>query len=134
MKRIALVIAFLFSLNAIYGQTTLAFCGGVDAQGTCIYNNSKFFFAQDSANQRIYMEVKDVNTFAGTNKITFKFYSIAKNGDEKYLSMTDQEVKDNWMFAWLPHVFDAAGKYNVKVYNDKDLMICSKTLEFFQAK
>jgi len=118
----------------IYSQSTLAFCGGVDPNGFCIYNNNKFFFAPDSTTQRIFMEVRDVNTFSGIAKLTFKFYSVAKGGEETYLNMTEQDVKPDWMFAWLPHIFDAAGKYNVKVFNDKGDVICDKSLEFFNGK
>jgi len=80
------------------------------------------------------MEVHDPRTFAGIPKITFKFYSVAKNGDEKYLNMFEQEVQADWMLAWIPRIFDAPGKYNVKVFDDKGEMMCDRSLEFFNGK
>lgn len=80
------------------------------------------------------MEVRNVNTFSGMAKLTFKFYSVAKGGEETFLNMAEQDVKPDWMYAWLPHIFEAAGKYNVKVFDDKGDMICDKSLEFFNGK
>jgi hypothetical protein len=127
-------VGMLLCAVSLHSQSSLNFCGGVDPTGICIYNNNKFFFAPDSTEQRVFMEVRDVNTFSGTSKISFKFYSIAKGGEETYLSTTDQDVKSDWMLAWVPHIFTAPGKYNVKVFDDKGEMICDKSLEFFNGK
>lgn len=134
MKKIFVTAVMLFGLLYIYSQSTLNFCGGVDPSGICIYNNNKFFFAPDSNNQRIFMEVHDAGTFSGTAKLTFKFYSVSKEGKEKYLNMVDQQVKPDWLYAWVPHIFDAPGKYNVKVFDDKGEMLCDKSLEVFNGK
>ncbi len=131
MKRITAVLALFFCLHNLQSQSTLYFCGGVSPQGDCIYSNNKFFFVPDSTYQRIFLEVHNPQSFTGTGKITFKFYSVDTIGEEKYVNSADQEVKENWYFAWLPHVFTQKGKYDVKVYNDKEELMCNKQLEFF---
>ena len=134
MKKIIATLAMFLCLYNIYSQTTVSFCASVDPNGYCIFNNNKFFLSPDSTSQKIFMEVKSANTFAGINKIVFKIYSVSKSGVEKYESMADQEVHADWMFAWVPHIFPSAGKYNVKIYNDQDQLICSKALEIFDGK
>jgi hypothetical protein len=124
----------MFLLHCTYSQSTLSFCASVDQTGYCIFNNNKFFLTADTAGTKIFMELKTANGFVGIPKVTFKIYSIQKGGVEKYECMTDQNVQDTWIFAWTPHMFQTAGKYNVKVFNDKDELMISRTLELFDGK
>jgi hypothetical protein len=130
MKQVIALMAFIFSLSMGYSQSTISFCARVDQNGYCLFNNTKFFLSPDSTTETIYLEVKQPATFTGTAKITFKFYTVDKNGEEKYSSMAEQNVQDSWMFAWLPHQFNA-GKYNIKIYNDKNELLASRSLELF---
>ena len=77
------------------------------------------------------MRVNAAHSFGPTSKITFKIYSIGKNGEEKYENMMTQNVQAAWIYSWLPYTFKATGKYSVKIYNDKDQLMCTKALEIF---
>ena len=133
MKPIITVLCILFCTHNAFSQSTLNFCASVDQYGNCALNNSKFFLSQDSAAARIFVEIKDTNTFLTVAKITFKFYSV-KNGAETFEGFMVQEVQSTWMYAWVPHLFKAAGKYVVKAFNEKDELMCSRSLEMVEAK
>ena len=120
----------LFSLNYLHSQSSINFCASVESNGYCLFNNSKFFLSPDSVNEKIYMRVHNSNSFVGTSKITFKVYAIGKGGEEKYENMMVENVQAAWTYAWLSYAFKV-GKYNVKIFNEKDQLMCNKALEIF---
>lgn len=134
MKKVVTLIAAVLFLNSLHSQTTLAFCAFVNDNGYCFFNNNQFVSSPDSMEQRIFIQAKNEKTFTGTSKIIFKIYSVAKNGVESYESSTDQNVEGNWIFAWVPHTFKSPGEYKVKIYNDKEELLCNKGLKFFANK
>lgn len=79
------------------------------------------------------MRVKSDNNTLGVSKITFKVYSIEKNGTEKLNVEFPLTVQPEWMYAWQPCLFPT-GKYIVKVFNDADKLMCSQSLEFYDWK
>jgi hypothetical protein len=133
MKHVIILAAMALFFSCAYSQSTLSFCASVDQNGFCFFNNNKFFLSPDSVQGRIVMEVKNAGTFTGVSKITYNIYSVAKNGDEALEGSVDQAVQDTWVYAWLPHFFKE-GKYNIKVFNDKEQMICSHAFELFNNK
>ena len=129
MKRLIAGVAMILCLNHTYGQFILEFCASVDKNGYCLFNNNRFILSPDSTTERIWMEIRNPESFKGLTKLTFKIYSVEKDGEEKYDSMIEEPVQDDWVFAWEPYLFKSAGKYHVKIYNGKEELICSKNLE-----
>src|ERR1700686_3528174 len=113
MKQTIIILGMAFFMQNAFTQSTLSFCASVDQYGNCALNNNKFFLSPDSASARIFIEIKDAQTFAGVSKVTFKFYSV-KSGTEVFESTMDQNMQSTWVYAWISHLFTGAGKYTVK--------------------
>lgn len=134
MKKVIALFTILFFLTNTYSQTTLSFCASINDNGYCFFNNNQFISSPDSVSQRILMQVKNEKTFLGTSKVVFKIFSVAKNGVETFESSTDQNVESSWIFAWVPHVFKSPGQYKVKIYNERDVLLCDKDIQLFLNK
>ncbi|HXH19544.1 MAG TPA: hypothetical protein VNJ07_10725 [Chitinophagales bacterium] len=113
------------------GQHSLAFCASVESNGYCYFNNTKFIAARDSATTRIFMQVKSDNLL-GTSSITYKIYSVSKTGEEKMVYAVEQSIQPDWTLAWAPYNFNAGEKYNVKVYDASNRLLCAKSFELLK--
>jgi hypothetical protein len=127
MKKPLTIIALLFFIASAYSQTTLSFCTHVQDNGYCAFDNNKFITTPDSTTGRIFMKINSTITL-GT-KLTYKIYKVDKNGEEKFSQLVDQSIQPDWMMAWEPYTFATNAKYTIKVFNDADKMICSKSFE-----
>lgn len=134
MKKTILVLSLVLFFSNSYCQTTLSFCASINENGYCFLNNNQFISSPDSVSQRILMQVKDERTFAGTSKIVFKIYSVSKDKVETFETSNDQMVESSWAFAWTPYMFKSPGQYKVKIYNDRDVLLCEKGLQMFANK
>lgn len=131
MKKIFTAVIMQSLFFAVYSQTTLSFCTGVD-NSKCQFNNTKFITTPDSTTARIFMMVSGANDIPlGTTKLVYKIYNIDKKGNELYMATLDQEMKPDWVFAWYPYTFNTPGKYEVKIYNDATEMLSTKSFELF---
>ena len=124
----------MICFSGIYSQTTVSFCASVEQNGFCNFNNTKFIAAADSTTGRIFMEVKGKDAPIGASKIIFKIYRIEKGGTEKFETMLQQDIKPEWYFAWMPSMFSSPGKFNVKIYNESDQLLCSNSFEMIAFK
>ncbi len=134
MKKSAILLACLLFFAKAHSQTALFFCAYVNESGNCFMNNNQFIASPDSTVQRIFMQAEDPRTFSGTSKVIFKVYTVGKNGVETYDSSSEQNVQNDWIFAWTPYSFKAPGTYKVKVFNDRNQLLCEKGLTFFAGK
>ena len=111
-------------------SVALNFCASVESSGACNFNNTKFISTPDSTKQKVFMEIKSQdNTPIGASMVLFKIYRVGKTGEEKFETMLQQGIKPDWLYAWMPYTFDSPGKFNVKIYNESDKLLCSKTFE-----
>lgn len=127
VKKALTFIALLFFKATAYSQTTLSFCTHIGDNGYCAFDNNKFITTPDSTTGRIFMKINSTVTL-GT-KLTYKIYTVGKNLEEKFSKSVDQSIQADWLMAWEPYVFATGAKYNVKIFNDADKMICSKSFE-----
>jgi len=134
MKKLISIAALLFCMAAAHSQTSLNFCTGVDPNGFCVFNNTKYITSPDSTNGKIFIEVAGNGTNINTTKIVMMVYSVNAMGKEKLDTTLEQPIQSDWMYAWRPYVFKSPGKYDVKVFNDTGQMICSKALEMLPWK
>ena len=131
-KMIVLLVSTLFIINITYCQTALRFCGAISPEnGYCIFNNTKFISSPDSASERIYMQIKNPRGLS-SDKVTFKIFSVGKGGEETFSHSLVQNIQKEWDSSWQPEIFDSPGTYLIKVYNDADLLICSKSFELLK--
>ena len=135
MKKVITLCLLMISFSSIYSQVTLDFCASVESNGYCNFNNTKFIAQLDSTTGRIFMEVKSKDQSPiNANVVIFKIYSVDKAGNEKFVNILQQNIKPDWLYAWMPNVFTAPGKFNVKVYNENDTLLCSKMFELISFK
>ncbi len=139
MKKTIWICLTLISFNFGYSQVApqqistvaLNFCASVESvSGYCNFNNTKFITAADSTSGKIFMEVKSTGTAPiGATSLVFKVYKVDKAGTEKFVTMLQQNIKPEWIYAWMPYNFDSPAKFNIKVYNEADQLICSRMFE-----
>ena len=127
MRKLVTVLLFTCCMPSLYSQAVLTFCTYVEQGGHCIFDNKKFITSPDSASGRIFMEVKSTDALGA--KLTYKIFSVGKNSEEKLVQSLDQNLQADWMMAWEPYVFPTNTKYSVKVYNEANIVICSKSFE-----
>lgn len=129
-KIIGLCLVLITSLGTAFGQVSLDFCASVESTGACNFNNVKFITSPDSTKGKVFMEVKSTGVEPiGAAMVLFKIYKVSKTGEEKFETMLQQNIKPDWLYAWMPYTFDSPGKFNVKIYNESDKLLCSKTFE-----
>lgn len=127
MKKPLTIIALLFFITSAYSQTTLSFCTHVQDNGYCTFDNNKFITTPDSTTGRIFMKIN--SSIALGTKLIYKIYKVDKNAEEKFSQLLDQNIQADWFMAWEPFNFATNTKYNIKVFNDANNMICSKSFE-----
>jgi hypothetical protein len=133
MKKLTGLILLMICFTGAFSQVKLAFCASVDPAGYCIFDNTKFIAAKDSTTGRLFMEVRSEGAPIGANAVVFKVYKV-EGGKETFVTMLNQNIKPDWFFSWMPYVFNAPGKYTVKVYNENDQMICTNQFEWLAYK
>ena len=132
MKKIIALLVLTLSISSIYCQTTLRFCAAVSPDnGYCVFNNTKFISPPDSTSERIYMHIKNPKGLS-SSKVTFKIFSVGKKGEETFSHSMVQNIKPHWDSSWQNGMFNSPGTYLIKVYNDVDLLICSKSFELIK--
>ena len=124
-------VLMVVASTLVYSQTTLSFCAGIDNE-RCAFNNTKFISVPDSSTAKIFMMVSGNNdqTLA-TGKLIYKLYSVNKKGEETYINTLEQSIQPEWIYAWQPAFFNTPGKYTVKVYNDANRILNTKSFELF---
>jgi hypothetical protein len=123
-----IVLASLFSSN-VFGQTTLSFCAAMRDEN-CIFNNTKFISSPDSSTTEITMLVRNSSGLS-TLTLNYKLFVLNGKGEEILLKTIPQTSQAEWIYAWQSNNFKSPGKYKVRVYNDKDEQVCSKSFELF---
>ena len=132
VKKTLTIAVLIFFISVSYSQTTLNFCTRVEENGYCVFDNNKFITTPDSLTGRIYMEVKSAAALG--SKLTYKIFTVGKNAEEKLIQSLDQTIQPDWFMAWNPYIFPTNTKYNVKIFNEADKMICSKSFELVAGK
>ncbi len=117
-----------FSLNT-YAQTTLSFCAAMRDEN-CVFNNTKFISSPDSSTAEITMLVRNASGLS-TSNLNYKLYVLNGKGEEIFLKNIPQKAQAEWVYAWQANTFKSPGKYKVRVYNDKEEQVCSKSFELF---
>jgi hypothetical protein len=130
IRALLLCLLVAGSVSLSYSQTTLSFCASVEKDGYCAFNNTKFFASPDSGQARLYMLISNP-VGLGLSHITFKLFTVDKDGKETFINSLDQDLGADWRYAWKIGFFTAPGKYNIKVVNDADPVVCSKAFELF---
>jgi hypothetical protein len=129
------LISFNYSFSQVAAQAkspvVLNFCASVESvSGYCNFNNTRFITQADSTSGKIFMEVKSTGTAPiNATTLVFKIYKVNKAGDEKFETMLQQNIKPEWIYAWMPYNFDSPAKFDVKVYNESDQLICNRIFE-----
>ena len=122
-----LVIINVFFSN-VYSQTTLQFCTAVDPTGYCVLNNTKFISSPDSTRALIYMKVMNPRGIPST-KIIYKVFNVGAKGEETYYNTFVQSIQSGWDSSWQPDHFPTPGIFMVRVYDETDKEMCSKSFE-----
>ncbi len=131
MKNFFTLLAITISCTLAYSQTTLSFCAGIDNE-RCAFNNTKFISVPDSSTAKIFMMVSGNSDLTlASGKLIYKMYSVNKKGEEVYINTLEQSIQPEWIYAWQPAFFNTPGKYTVKVYNDANRLLNSKSFELF---
>lgn len=130
MKNIFLVAALLICAYS-YGQNAaLSFCTYVNnISQECVFENTKFITTPDSTHAKLYMFFRMRIPF-GTNRLTYKIYSIDRFGKEIFLREVYQDVQTEWLVAWQPETFVSPGKYVIHVFRGAE-EITSNGFEFY---
>ena len=77
------------------------------------------------------MEIKSESVI-GSSKVFFKIFSVNKNGEEKLENTLEQRIEPNWTMSWMPYLFASPSKFNVKVFNAENQLLCAKSLELIR--
>ena len=125
------VLVFCCLLASIAGaQTSLKFCVETGKDGNCQGASSKFNIGKDGGT--ITFLIKNDNGL-GTNKVLYKIFKLSDDGKEAYNNTLEQQVKENWNYAWEEAVFYDPGTYKVLVYDKTEdgPLICMGILKLF---
>ena len=128
MRRILLSIFCLFIIHAGNAQTNLKFCVDVGKDGTCKTKSSDFTIS--SAGGTITFMLKNAKGL-GTDKVVYKIYKLGEDGSENFNNTIEQDVQQNWNYAWEEAVFYDPGTYKVMVYDKTDNLLCLSILKIF---
>jgi len=134
MNKIAGLFLMMICFTSAYCQIGLSFCASVEKNGYCNFNNVKFISSPDSTSARVFMEVRNVVAPIGATNLIFKIYRVDDAGQEKFQNMVQQPMQPDWYYAWTPYIFNSPGKFNVKVYNESDSLICTNGFELIAFK
>ena len=126
-----LIISFFLTLftSVLLSQTTINFCTAVDKE-QCFFNNTQFITPLDSSKAVLYMLAKNPRGF-GTTNLVFKIYKTDKEGNETLMDVTEQPVEPTWDWAWKSYLFSTPAKYNIKIYDNKNELVATKSFELF---
>ena len=121
---------FIFTLCFVSGQTNLKFCVEAGKDGNCKTKSSDFTISQ--AGGTITFMLKNEKGL-GTTKLVYKIYKLTEDGKENFNNTIEQDVQDNWNYAWEEAVFYDPGTYKVLVYDKSDQgdLICMGILKIF---
>ncbi len=128
------IAIFLILVNGLlaHSQTAISFCTVVDPQsGYCVFDNTKFITPQDSTSARIYIKIGNASGFS-SDSVVIKIFSVGKGGEETYSHSLVQKIEKGWDMCWQNDKFPSPGTYLIKVYNDANLLICSKSFELIK--
>jgi hypothetical protein len=69
----------------------------------------------------------------GTTKVVYKIFRLGEDGSENFNNTIEQDVQQNWNYAWEEAVFYDPGTYKVMVYDQSDHgdLICMGILKIF---
>ncbi len=130
MKRMLLSIFCALVFLVSTAQTNLKFCVEAGKDGSCKSKSSDFTIS--SAGGTITFLLKNEKGL-GTSKVAYKIFRLGEDGSENYNNTIEQEVHENWNYAWEEAVFYDPGTYKVMVYdkNDQGNLICMGILKIF---
>jgi hypothetical protein len=132
MKIIIGALLMICCIATSYSQSMLSFCTAVDPQsGYCVFDNTKFISSPDSTVARIYIKISNPKGF-DSDTITFKIFSVGKEGEETFSHSLIQKIETGWDMCWQNEKFNSPGTYLIKVYNKEGLLICSRSFELIK--
>ena len=126
---ISFLFAMLFAKNA-QSQANLRFCGFVREDGSCVFNNHKFFSSPDSLRTAVIMRANNPQGM-GAQKLFFNVNKLDTAGKETPYSKQEQAVEKDWMYVWKTINAESPGRYSVRVTNERDELQCQGTFELF---
>lgn len=123
MKKIALLLLLTICGFLLQAQT-LKFCKSVDDNGKPVGEDTEFTISK--GDQVIfYLIATDV---LNTTKIRYKIYKVNYAGDLKYDNTIQQEIHEDWQYAWKGIKINKAGTYKVNAYNSNNTLLSSATI------
>ena len=117
-------------ISSAGAQTDLKFCVETGKDGNCQSASSRFNISR--AGGTITFLIKN-DKGLGTNKVLYKIFKLSEDGKETYNNTIEQQVKENWNFAWEDAVFYDPGTYKILVYDKSETgpLICMGILKLF---
>ena len=109
-------------------QTSLKFCQETDQDGKCKKQASEFTISKDGGT--ITFELKSHEPL-GTTKVLYKIFKLSDNGKAAFNNTIEQNVQEQWNYAWEEAVFYDPGTYKVMVYDNTDNLLCLGILKIF---
>ncbi len=130
MRRLILSALCVFTISVGSAQTSLKFCVDVGKDGICKSKSSDFTIG--SAGGTITFMLKNAKGL-GTTKVAYKIFKLTEDGEENFNNTIEQEVHENWNYAWEEAVFYDPGTYKVMVYDKSDQgnLLCMGILKIF---
>ena len=125
MKKYIFISFFLLAIQFTQAQR-LSFCKEVDKEGLAIGKDTTFSIYYED---QICFYIVNPRTL-NTTKLKYKVYRIT-NQIETLDFTVEQDIKEDWTWAWKGVYFDYSGTYNVVVYNAKDEKMTSKKLQVY---
>jgi hypothetical protein len=125
------LVVILFFATAAYSQATLNLCTYVSNDGYCAFDNNKFITTPDTATGKIFMKISSSQPLGV--KLIYKIFNVTATGEE-FDTTFEQSLGADWLYAWMPYNFLTNRKYNIKIYNNSNDLICSKTFELVAGK
>ncbi len=128
-----LLLMLAIGLTKAVAQSKLSICAGVDGEGNCYLNNTKFITSPGKADGLFFMMVNNKNGL-NTNSIDFKIYDVNAKGEESLTRSVRQDIGRDWIFAWKSELFNSPGKYSVEITDGNGLLLDKKTFELMLFK
>ena len=131
MFKFLLSVCALVLCTSVSAQSKLLICAGVNEEGNCFLNNSKYITSPGKEDGLFFMMVSSQNGL-NTSAVDFKVYTINKSGEETLTKTMRQEVGADWVFAWKSEMFASPGKYSVVIFDNNGNQLDKQLFELIR--
>ncbi|UEG49544.1 hypothetical protein LK994_12960 [Ferruginibacter lapsinanis] len=126
MKKI-IQLSFMLLCSCMLHAQVLKFCNAVNSDGT-LKGESTSFIIEKGDEICFYVTTNSSASF-NTSKLKYKIYTIDLLDGEVYDNTIEQDIKEDWGWAWRGIIFNRADSYKVYVYNGRDELLASGTIK-----